>query len=316
MQLRPATLDDAAMVADLETARTPDDPHDAAMTAYWWTHAPEGSRWLRLVGEIGGAAVMYVEASHDPWTEGERLFGWVTVSLHPDAWTAGLYREGTDRGEAWLRSEGAEVAAAWVRQDFGHELAVMAELGYHEERRERYWELDLVGRREDLLATAERSRVEMLRQGVEVLTLDRADDTRTLHNLYELDITTTRDIPTTVPIYTPAFEEWQRNYFENPGVRKDRFWIARVGDDVAGLSVIIFPPDRGVPSTWYTATSATFRGRSIARALKYETVAQAIEMGATRIRTDNDSANAPILHINEEMGYQPITPWIELHRSL
>jgi len=54
----------------------------------------------------------------------------------------------------------------------------------------------------------------------------------------------------------------------------------------------------------------------IARALKYETVAQAIAVGATRVRTSNDSENAPILHLNAAMGYEPITPKIELHRRL
>lgn len=311
MPLRPATLDDAAHVADLETARTPDDPRGAAMIAYWWTHMPAGSRSMRLVDDR-----RYVEASHDAWEEGQGRFGWTVVTLHPEAWTADLYRDGVARCEAWLREEAAAVAVAEVREDFGHEVAVLTDLGYREERRERYWELDLVARREALLATAERSRGEMRRAGIEVLTLDRAGDPATLSRLYELDIAATRDVPTTVPIYTPSFEEWQRNYFDDPGIHKDRFWLARVGDEVAGMSLINFPPDRGVPSTVFTGTSAKFRGRGIARALKYETVAQAIAVGATRIRTDNDSTNAPILHLNAEMGYEPITPWVELHHAL
>src|SRR5258708_2848805 len=32
--------------------------------------------------------------------------------------------------------------------------------------------------------------------------------------------------------------------------------------------------------------------------------------------TANDGANAPILHINQEMGYRVVTPVIELHRNL
>jgi len=96
----------------------------------------------------------------------------------------------------------------------------------------------------------------------------------------------------------------------------DRFWIAKQGDEVVGMSLVSFPPERGVPSTEFTGTSPQHRGRGIGRALKYETVAQAIELGATRIRTDNDSANAPILHLNEEMGYQPIKAYIELHREI
>ena len=38
--------------------------------------------------------------------------------------------------------------------------------------------------------------------------------------------------------------------------------------------------------------------------MKYETVMQAIALGVDRIRTDNDFKNAPILHINETMGYK------------
>jgi len=82
------------------------------------------------------------------------------------------------------------------------------------------------------------------------------------------------------------------------------------------MSVIQYPPTRGFPWTAFTGTMPSVRGRGIARALKYETVRQAIELGAERIRTQNDGANAPILHINAEMGYEPITPILELHREL
>lgn len=314
--LRPFTLDDARQVADLETARTPDEPVAGAMVAYWWTHPPEGERSIRLVAEHDGAINLLIEAGHDAWKPGERRFGWVGTSIHPDDWTAPLYRDGIESGESWLRTEAAQVGVASVREDFDRELAVLSDLGYREERRERYWELDLVGRRRELLATAKKSRDDMRRQGIELLTLDRADDETTLRQVYELDLAATRDVPTTVPFHVPGFDEWLRDYFENPGLRKDRFWIARLGDEIVGMSLIEFPPERGVPSTEFTGTSAEYRGRGIARALKYETVAQAIELGATRIRTDNDSTNAPILHLNAEMGYEPIKAYLELHREL
>jgi GNAT superfamily N-acetyltransferase len=73
---------------------------------------------------------------------------------------------------------------------------------------------------------------------------------------------------------------------------------------------------RGLPWTFYTGTSKAVRGRGIARALKYETVAQAIDLGFERIRTNNDAANGPILRLNEQMGYRLVRPLIELHREL
>ncbi len=316
IELRPATQADAGKVADLETARNPDEPIAGPMMAFWWTHPTEGATSMRLVGDRDGAIDVFIEAVHDAWVKGERRFGWVGVTIHPDAWTEHLYREAIDGAESWLRSENAEVAVASVREDFPRELAVLAHLGYREERRERYWELDLVGRRRELLAMAEKARAEMRRQGIELLTLDRDSNPETLRKVYELDLAATSDIPTTVPIRMSGFDTWRRDRFENPGIREDRFWIAKLGDEIVGLSLIEFPPERGVPSTDFTATSSRHRGRGIARALKYETVGQAIELGATRIRTDNDSANAPILHLNAEMGYRPITPYIELHRNL
>jgi len=56
--------------------------------------------------------------------------------------------------------------------------------------------------------------------------------------------------------------------------------------------------------TDWTGMARKARGRGVARALKCETLMQAIALGVDRVRTDNDSTNAPILHINETMGYR------------
>jgi hypothetical protein len=43
---------------------------------------------------------------------------------------------------------------------------------------------------------------------------------------------------------------------------------------------------------------------------------QAIALGVTAVETDNDSENAPILHINEELGYKEMPGKLEFHRKL
>jgi GNAT superfamily N-acetyltransferase len=316
LTLRPATIDDAALVANLETARTPDDPHDGAMVAFWWTHEPGVEKYVRLAAERDGAIQLLIEANHNRWEADAPRFGWARVSLHPAEWTERVYRGAMDIAESWLRSAGCEVSVANVREDFDKELAVLEAMGYREVRRQRYWELDLVAHRDQLLAAAEQCRADMRRQGISLLTLDLDPDPGALKSVYELDLKTSEDIPTTVPLPVPTYEEWVAMYFENPGILKGRFWVARMGDSIVGMSLIEYPPGRGVPSTEYTAVSRSVRGRGIGRALKYETVAQAIALGATRLRTDNDAENAPILRINAEMGYRPTTPHIELHRHL
>jgi len=311
IELRPATTEDIEWIADLETACAPDEPVDGATVAFWWAHDPDSARAQRFIGPN-----VYFTARHAEWKAVGRRFGWVGAFVHPSAWSGHVYGHGITLGETWLEAEGAETAASRIREDFSQEITVLVDLGYREVRRHRHWELDLVARRDLLLKAAERSRAEMRRHGVVLTTLDRDGDPEVLRKVYALDLESTRDIPTTLPIHDPTFDEWQLLYFANPGTRKDRFWIAKIGDEVVGMSLIEFPIGRGIPSTAYTGTSPRFRGRGIARALKYETVAQAIAIGATRVRTSNDSENAPILHINEEMGYRPTTPYLELHKEL
>ena len=69
------------------------------------------------------------------------------------------------------------------------------------------------------------------------------------------------------------------------------------------MSFLRFPPVRGHVWTGFTCSHPDYRGRGIARAVKLQSLAQAIELGIPSVRTGNDSENAPMLHINEALGY-------------
>src|SRR5258708_31425794 len=69
-----------------------------------------------------------------------------------------------------------------------------------------------------------------------------------------------------------------------PGMHHDRLWVAREGGAIVGMSVLDYPPGVGNVWTDYTGTSRAVRGRGIARALKCETVTQAIALGVTHVR--------------------------------
>ncbi|HEV2033630.1 MAG TPA: GNAT family N-acetyltransferase [Candidatus Dormibacteraeota bacterium] len=316
LALRPATLDDAAIVADLETARNPDDPRDPVMLRFWWSTRSPDDKAHELISERDGAAIAFVGAGHEPWKDKPKRFGWVRASLHPEVWTALRFEQAVGLAEDWLRDVGGAIAVVRRYGNQTDEIGVLERRGYKEVRRQKHQHLDLVEHREALLAAAEQSRVQMREQGVALLTLDHDDDPERMTKLYELTMATWHDIPTTVPIHLPPYEEWLRIFFDNPSVRKDRFWIARVDDAIVGLSFISHPPIRGLPWTNYTATSKGVRGRGIARAMKYESLAQAIALGHQRVGTSNDGENAPILHLNAELGYRPAVPEIELHREL
>jgi GNAT superfamily N-acetyltransferase len=316
LELRPATIADAEKVADLETARTPDEPRDPELLRFRWAAAPAGEVFTRMLAERDGSAIAYLYAAHMPWKEVPTRFGSMRFALHPKSWTDTQYEQLVEAGEAWVRAEGGKMGVVRLRADISNDVRVLERRGYREVRRGRQWELDLTAHRERLLASAEEGRERMRKEGVCVVTLDRDTDPDRLTKLYEMSIIGERDIPTTVPMHTMSYEEWHHLWFDNPGTSADRFWIAREGDAIVGLSAIEYPPTRGVPYTAFTTTARRVRGRGIARALKYETIAQAIALGVERIRTQNDGENAPILHLNAQMGYVPIDPVLELHREL
>ena len=316
IDLRPVTLDDVEIVADLEATRDPDDPRDPEMMRYWWTNGSLSQVCSRHVAERDGAALAFVAAAHERWAEDTKRFGSIRVVIRSDVWSEPEFARLVGVGEDWLRSEDAVTVVARVRHDFQHEVEALDRLGYREVRRTRFSELDLVAHRDSVLAAAQDQRLAMEAQHVTMTTLSELSDPDRMAKLHEMMVAAEQDIPSTVPIPRQSFDEWMHATFDDPGVREDRFWIAREGEAIVGLSYLEFPPVRGLPWTAFTATSREVRGRGIARALKYQSMAQAIELGYKRVRTANDDANAPMIHINAEMGYRVVAPSIELHRSL
>jgi len=316
LELRPATLDDSGLVADLETLRNPDEPRDPVLLRHWWLMTGELQKCIRCIDVREGRAIAYVSASHELWHQAEPRFGVVRPALHPDVWSAARYADLVHVAEEWLREEDAATAVARIREDFAQEIATLEHLGYREDRRMRISELDLTANRGRLIATRETTRRRMKEQGVALHPLSADPDPEKFRKLYEMSIESEKDIPTTVPWRVLDLAEWKRFWFDDPAIREDRYWIAREGDAIVGTSVLEYPVVRGMPWTAYTGTSRSVRGRGIARALKYESIGQAIELGMDRVRTSNDVDNPPILRINEEMGYRLVAPVIELHRSL
>jgi GNAT superfamily N-acetyltransferase len=301
MNLRQAKLADAEFVADLETAIRPEDPRDPVTLKDYWRNPEENAKIERFIGEIDGAAVGYGFQRHQLWTTPKR-YGNVSGDLMPSHRTPARIEALFAAMEERSRADGTKTFTTWCWEDDAIRVGVVKARGYVEERRQRFWELDLVANRAKLEATAEESRAKMRDEKIRVLTIDRDTDPDKWKKLWRMSDEAVRDIPTTEPITEISFDDFMK-WMRGPGLREDRIWIARDGDAILGVSILSYPPKRGVVTTDWTGVARAGRGRGIARAVKYETVMQAIALGVDRIRTDNDFKNAPILHINETMGY-------------
>jgi hypothetical protein len=309
--LREATLPDAEFVADMETAIRPADPRDPLVLKDYWRHPEENAKIERFVGEIGGERVGYAHQRHQLWNTPKR-YGNVSGDLMPAHRTAARIDALFAAMEVRSRADGTETFTTWCWEDDALRVGVVEKRGYVEERRQRFWELDLVANRAKLESMAAASRAKMREEKIRVLTIDRDTDPDKWKKLWRMSEEAIRDIPTTVPFTETSFDDFMK-WMRSPGLHEDRIWIARDGDAIIGVSILSYPPKRGVVSTDWTGVARAGRGRGVARAVKCETVIQAI--GVDRIRTDNDFKNKPILHINETMGYKRRPDGIQFMRK-
>jgi len=315
MVLREATLDDAAVVADIDTELHADDAEDPVMMRHWWSMVAGDEVIHRGIVQLGGEPMGYTMFRHPSWTKMPERFSRISAELRPTARTAArlhaLYAMLEERG----RDDGTRAVTTWSREPDLVRSGMLLDRGYREERRQRFWELDLVTERDRLTVMAAESRARMKREGIRILTLAEEKDPRRFEKLKRMSDEAESDVPTTVPHVPMDMDDWMK-WFASPALRPDRIWLAREEDDIVGISMLAYPPVRGVVSTDWTGTARKVRGRGVARALKCETLMQAIALGIDRVRTDNDSTNTPILHLNETMGYRRRPDMIQLLKEL
>ena len=315
LELRPATIDDAPAVADIDTAVFPDDPEDPKLERYWWTLREATDVTERMIALHGEAIAGYTFRRHPAWEKMPQRFGRVGAELQPSLRSP----ERIDALYAYLeeasRSDGTKQVTSWAWEDDALRIGVLTARGFREERRQRFWELDLVESRERITKMASESRTRMRQEGIRLLTLAEETDPAKFEKLKRMSDEAEADVPTTVPHVQLEMDEFMK-WFASPALRPDRIWIARDGDEIVGISMLAYPPVRGFVATDWTGMGRKARGRGIARALKCETLMQAIGLGVDRVRTDNDSTNAPILHINETMGYKRRHDMVQFLKAL
>lgn len=183
--LREARIEDAAFAADLETAVRPDDPQDPVLYEDYWRNPEENGKVERFIGEIDGTPVAYAHHRHHLWKTTER-YGNVGGDVLPSHRTP-------DRLDALLaamedrsRADGTQTFTSWAWENDDLRVGALLTRGYREERRQRFWELDLGANRSKLGAMTADSRKKMRAQRITMLTIDHDDDPEKFTKLWRM----------------------------------------------------------------------------------------------------------------------------------
>ncbi|HLJ81701.1 MAG TPA: GNAT family N-acetyltransferase, partial [Ktedonobacterales bacterium] len=142
--------------------------------------------------------------------------------------------------------------------------------------------------------------------GLRFVSLAELGDTDEVRcKLHALNEKTVLDIPGYEDRASRPYEVFAKQVFDASWFRAEGQIVALDGEMWIGLAAVGIFPETHSAYNMFTGVAPAWRGRGIAQALKLLGIRFARRDGATHIRTNNDSENAPMLAINHTLGYQP-----------
>ena len=302
MKIRPASI--ATDLPDIVRIISPYEYHPTTVDSLraQFLHNPPERMIRRLVAVYKNETVTgYCYISHPVGAPDHHFYVWLGVlpayrcqGVGAALWNAAL---------EILQQQGATRLASECEDCEPDGLAFAQQRGFSIERHHYPSILDLTGFDEKPflpdIATLEA-------QGIRFCSLaDFPDTPETQRKFYELNLVVVRDIPGE----NWDFDKYPKFYAEfivgAKWFRPDNQLLAVDGDNMVGFSSVRLTPETHSAFNATTGVIREYRGRKIGLVLKVLAARYARQHGAQQVLTDNDSLNAPILAINQKLGYRP-----------
>jgi GNAT superfamily N-acetyltransferase len=241
------------------------------------------------------------------------VFGWHAEDMAPGEFFCRVRVDAAHQGRGigralwaktmeWLREQGATSIVSGLLEDDERAKRVVQAAGFQITYRLFESTLSLPdwdpAPWQDAVAKAEASGLRLVSQA-ELGTSPEA-----LRPLWEASSRFSLDIPSNEHRHPLPFETWYRLFTEDPHNLVEGVFLALDGERIVGVTMTV-KTDSGALVNDFTGVDRAYRGRGIALALKVKAINWAKSTGAAYMRTNNHSVNAPMLAVNEKLGYQP-----------
>lgn len=310
------TLEDFASVVEIDNLCDPEHPYTLEEFRHDYENFDTKKYVLRYyLAEKDGSVVGYACYHHMPHRFHPQRF-WIWVAVLPEFRHQGIGSALYERILSDLRGLSAKFLHTSAWETWPETIRFLERRGFREATRS--WELHLDVASFDFRPFEEYlARVE--REGIVLTTLaeEKNLDPNWLQKVHELHNALMADVPSSSPFTPIPLEEFRRRMMGNPNLLPDGYFLAKKGGEYVGESFVFrLPAEPGHLSQGLTGVRREYRGRGIAMALKLKVIAYARDHGYTLIKTWNASTNAPMLAINEKLGFRRQPAWIEYVKTL
>jgi GNAT superfamily N-acetyltransferase len=290
---------DAAEMARLYSY-TIDEPVTAETIRDWWTLRQDEIRVTMLALDENQRAIGYWDVDRETWMRPGHFF--VKVIVAPEARNHGLGAQMYGTALRAARDFGASHLESQVREGDAVSLAFAEQRGFEIVHHSFNSTLDLAEFDEHTFAGL---MARLQTEGFRFFSLAEVGVTdENKRKLYEVNRAAALDNPGNDGTF-PDFDAFSKNVFEASWFRADTQILVAQGERWVGISAIAIYPADHYASNAFTGVLREYRGRGLAQALKLRTILLAKREGMHRIRTNNDSNNAPMLAVNHRLGYKP-----------
>jgi len=287
----------------------PDEPTTVESEEHWERTYPQGNPRVRLVAEtVDGRMVGLGDCMRPFWLAASDVYS-LFIAV-PARWRRhGIGQALLTKLEPFAWAQGAERIHTDCREDFADAIRFLERAGYTRVGIRFESRLDLEAFDETRFAEVF-ERVAQAGYALTTLAAERSVQPDADRMLYDLYHETVIEVPLPGGVHIDqSYDTWRSGVLESPTTDPAGIFIARWGDRFVGMTSLELLKD-GPAITSMTGVAPEHRGHGLALALKLLSFRYLKEHGYRETRAHNDTANPPILRLNEKLGYQRLPGWL------